>query len=172
MAEYIDRDKLVKELECGIRAGNYEKGYDGYAHINSIDDCVDTVKNFDKADVIPLDRIKKVREKIFENVYRYSGTGNEVLQSYCDGFNYCLKLIDNLIESADVISIPEGATNGDMIKAMFPDAKVNNTKYSYVVEVKLPYHSKYDTGLLFDKDWWNAPYKRGREEVRKNDLYR
>jgi hypothetical protein len=66
--------------------------------------------------------------------------------------------------TADVISIPEGATNGDVIKAMFPAAKVNNTKYSYVVEVKLPYHSKYDTGLLFDKDWWNAPYKRESEK--------
>jgi hypothetical protein len=28
----------------------------------------------------------------------------------------------------------------------------------------LPYHSKYDTGLLFDKEWWNAPYKRGSEK--------
>jgi hypothetical protein len=72
--------------------------------------------------------------------------------------------IINSLPTADVISIPEGATNGDMMKAMFPDAKVNNTKYSYVVEVKLPYHSKYDTGLLFDKDWWNAPYKRESEK--------
>lgn len=48
-----------------------------------------------------LDKVKKVREEIFENVYRYSGTGDEVLQSYCDGFNYCLKLIDNLIESEE-----------------------------------------------------------------------
>ena len=51
-------------------------------------------------------------------------------------------------------------TNGDMIMAMFPSAKVNVTKYSYVVEVKLPYHTERDTGLLFNRDWWNAPYKR------------
>jgi hypothetical protein len=44
-----------------------------------------------------LDKVKEVREEIFENVYRYSGTGDEVLQGYCDGFNYCLKLIDNLL---------------------------------------------------------------------------
>lgn len=56
------------------------------------------------------------------------------------------------------VEIPYNATNGDMIRAMFPDAKVNTTKYSYVVEVKLPYHTEHDTGLLFDKDWWNAPY--------------
>jgi hypothetical protein len=64
MAEYIDRDKLVKELECGIRAGNYEKGYDGYTHINSIDDCVDTVKYFDKADVVEREKIDKAIEEI------------------------------------------------------------------------------------------------------------
>ena len=50
MKEYIDREKLIKELECGIRAGNYEDGYENYTHINDVDDCVDTVKYFDKAD--------------------------------------------------------------------------------------------------------------------------
>ena len=28
MKEYINREKLIKELECGIRAGNYEDGYE------------------------------------------------------------------------------------------------------------------------------------------------
>jgi hypothetical protein len=51
-------------------------------------------------------------------------------------------------------------TNGDMIKAMFPQTSINY--YITCVEVKLEkYHGKYDTGLLFDKGWWNAPYKRG-----------
>jgi hypothetical protein len=59
------------------------------------------------------------------------------------------------------IPIPEGATNGDMIKAMFPNAKVRTIYYTYFVEVKLEYHSQYDPGLLFDKKWWNAPYKGG-----------
>lgn len=53
------------------------------------------------------------------------------------------------------------ATNGDMIKAMFPYAKIRTNYYTYCVEVKLEYHSQYDTGLLFDKEWWNAPYKKG-----------
>ena len=55
--------------------------------------------------------------------------------------------------------LPDNPTNGDMIKATFPDTKVNTTKYSYVVEVKLPYHTEHDTGLLFDRDWWDAPYR-------------
>lgn len=55
--------------------------------------------------------------------------------------------------------LTKNPTNGDVIKALFSDAKVNVTKYSYVVEVKLPYHTEYDTGLLFDREWWNSPYK-------------
>lgn len=43
----IDGSKLKVELECGIRAGNYERGYDRYAHINSMDDCVDAVEYAD-----------------------------------------------------------------------------------------------------------------------------
>jgi len=66
MAEYIDRDKLVKELECGIRAGNYEDGYEKYAHINSIDDCVDTVKDFDKADVVEREKIDKAIDEVYK----------------------------------------------------------------------------------------------------------
>lgn len=40
----IDASKLKVELECGIRAGNYEEGYEKYLHINSMDDCVDAVE--------------------------------------------------------------------------------------------------------------------------------
>ena len=64
MTEYIDREKLIKELECGIRAGNYEDGYENYMHINDVDDCVDTVKYFDKADVIEREKIDKAIEEI------------------------------------------------------------------------------------------------------------
>lgn len=43
----IDASKLKVELECGIRAGNYEEGYENYAHINSMDDCIDAVEYAD-----------------------------------------------------------------------------------------------------------------------------
>lgn len=43
----IDADKLKVELECGIRAGNYEEGYENYAHINNVDDCVECVRYAD-----------------------------------------------------------------------------------------------------------------------------
>lgn len=56
MADYINRDKVLVELECGIRAGNYEKGYEKYMHINSMDDCFDTVKYFDTVDVVEREK--------------------------------------------------------------------------------------------------------------------
>lgn len=42
-----DLDALEKEMINGIKAGNYEDGYDNYSHINNIDDCVECVKYAD-----------------------------------------------------------------------------------------------------------------------------
>lgn len=66
-----------------------------------------------------------------------------------------LETIENQSELKAIV-IPQNATNGDVIKAMFPHVKY----YMFCVEVKLEYDNQYDTGLLFDKKWWNTPYKR------------
>lgn len=42
-----DLDALEKEMVNGIRAGNYEEGYETFAHINNMDDCVECVKYAD-----------------------------------------------------------------------------------------------------------------------------
>ncbi len=42
-----DLDALEQEILNGIKAGNYEDGYDNYSHINNIDDCVDCVRYAD-----------------------------------------------------------------------------------------------------------------------------
>lgn len=42
-----DLDALEKEMVNGILAGNYEEGYEKYAHINDMDDCVECVKYAD-----------------------------------------------------------------------------------------------------------------------------
>lgn len=90
MSKYIDLD----QVEFLKTDGNKEFNH-------GVDCCINKLMKQECVQVIPLDKVKKVREKISENVYRYSGTGEEVLQGYCDGFNYCLKLIDNLIESEE-----------------------------------------------------------------------
>ena len=42
-----DLDTLEKEIVNGIRAGNYEEGYETFSHINDMDDCVECVKYAD-----------------------------------------------------------------------------------------------------------------------------
>ena len=54
MAEYIDREKVLIEMDCGIRAGNYEEGFENYQHVNCMDDCLDVVRYADTADVAPV----------------------------------------------------------------------------------------------------------------------
>ena len=49
------------------------------------------------------------------------------------------------------IEIPNGSTNGDVIKTLFPD-------YTYIGTCIL---DKYENILMHDinYNWWNAPYK-------------
>jgi hypothetical protein len=58
--------------------------------------------------------------------------------------------------SADVIPIPRGATNGDMIKAMFPNIEYGKDELGNVFII-----SSAQLGYIaLRESWWNAPYKR------------
>lgn len=62
------------------------------------------------------------------------------------------KLIDPL---RNVIPIPEGATNGDIIKAMFPNMNIQERNN---VSLDIKGQTIEFTGMAL-KEWWNAPYK-------------
>ena len=49
--------------------------------------------------------------------------------------------------------VPDNATNGDVIKAMFP-----NTTFS------MPYHQGLYDKIDISRSWWNAPYQKGGKE--------
>jgi hypothetical protein len=51
--------------------------------------------------VISLAKVKQARNEIWKKAYEYSGSGNEVIQAYCDGFKDSLKILDELIESEE-----------------------------------------------------------------------
>ena len=61
--------------------------------------------------------------------------------------------------------IPEGATNGDMIKAMFPNCKDWKARFEdndgEVYEVHFVQLPNSMTVNKYEESWWNAPYKRG-----------
>ena len=63
------------------------------------------------------------------------------------------------IDIYNAIIVPKGATNGDMIKAMFPNTEFKNdhdfTIWGYI--------NNGDCVARYGIDWWNAPYKRGNE---------
>ncbi len=61
-----------------------------------------------------------------------------------------------------VIPIPEGTTNADMIKTIFPDVKVKEKNNGYEV-----YFGVGTAIQFFNHQWWNAPYKAKSEEVEK-----
>lgn len=59
------------------------------------------------------------------------------------------------ISIIDGTPIPDNATNGDIIKAMFPDAEVilnrkNTISWMYKGMIK-----------TYPLNWWNAPYQKG-----------
>lgn len=57
------------------------------------------------------------------------------------------------------IIIPENATNGDMLKAMFPNLKIGVFRNEVDVE-------GLDTYSVFTRNWWDKPYyKKDRKEV-------
>lgn len=82
--------------------------------------------------------------EIYENANRKLNKSEITLGEY-------ERMIDPL---RNVIPIPEGATSGDMIKAMFPYGKYGtNGNEVHVFGVG-------GNGcLVFTLDWWNAPYK-------------
>lgn len=43
----ISRRALLEEIENGIKAGNYEEGYEEYSHINDMDDIIECIKYAD-----------------------------------------------------------------------------------------------------------------------------
>lgn len=64
------------------------------------------------------------------------------------------------IPPVPAIPIPEGATNGDVIKAVFPNASrtAENDNYVYIENLDSYIPQK------FFSNWWNSPYKRGDTE--------
>ena len=57
-----------------------------------------------------------------------------------------------------IIDIPDNATNGDVIKALYFDAKYD----TYFDFIAMTTHTERTVFMSrFDRDWWNAPYQKG-----------
>ena len=63
-----------------------------------------------------------------------------------------LKVLENCIE------IPNGTTNGDVIKTIFPNIEIEG------IGGEIKCIATQNGTSYFALDWWNAPYKKGGEE--------
>lgn len=59
----------------------------------------------------------------------------------------------------NAIIIPKGATNGDMIKAMFPNLIITVCSEAKPIPYVMVIGENYEYNLTYPLDWWNAPYK-------------
>ena len=81
-----------------------------------------------------------------------------------DEWNLPLGLVDALQNGKP---LPQSATNGDIIKFMFPDAQIDyHEKSEFVEEYITVYPKNCDTCQDYPKYWWNLPYK---EEGAENE---
>ena len=62
------------------------------------------------------------------------------------------------VPTIEAIPIPKGATNGDIIKAMFPNLTFEKTRVCVNDYVDLMMECL-EWDLYFATDWWNSPYK-------------
>ena len=59
------------------------------------------------------------------------------------------------VQIYNAVLVPENATNGDIIKAMFPFTESRLDEKTGITLVKW----EDGTTKCFKTDWWNAPYK-------------
>lgn len=78
-----------------------------------------------------------------------------------EDLNALNKNLEDIEKIEDIVVIRKGATNGDMIKAMFSNAEIIFENGSY--ETTVDWHTKTHRCHLFDNDWWNSPYRKEQE---------
>lgn len=89
---------------------------------------------------------------------------NKRFESSCTTECACCPYSDDncgLVHEADTVNaivIPEGATNGDVIKALFPNIKINDIDCLKMIYTGIDYKNMIGFNLDATKEWWNAPY--------------
>lgn len=93
MNDLISRKALLEEIENGIKAGNYEEGYEEYPHINDMDDILECIKYADSVQPKPkTDVLDKIRAEI-EDLADADAYGD-----YQQGFSYGLMRAIQIID--------------------------------------------------------------------------
>lgn len=84
--------------------------------------------------------------------------GNKAINEFVYEGRTLKEWID-LMASGKLVVTPDNATNGDVIKAVFPNIIV---EYGYGLAIGVDFGVGGERDL--SRDWWNAPYKVGDTE--------
>lgn len=92
------------------------------------------------------------KEDIIRNLkYTIEKHKNDRVDTF--GTNISTMCADILTVLDRCIEIPEGATNGDMIKAIFPNCVIDEDFGGAVI-------TNIDNKQYWRKEWWNSPYRK------------
>ena len=87
----------------------------------------------------------------------------EKSKDFTEGVEFVINMIDNA-PTVQAIPIPDNATNGDVIQAVFPDIEISDGKGLSKVYTGIPYGELIGANIDCMRDWWNKPYKRSDAE--------
>ena len=84
-------------------------------------------------------------------------------KGYKDGQEALAFHLELCKEEGSIITVPEGATNGDMIKAMFPNADITINEIWGTNGTVFVIFDNSNRVISLDLKWWNSPYRKEQE---------
>lgn len=97
-----------------------------------------------------------------KNLIRVEDAKLYLAKNYIGGKKSLGQCLDE-VPTVNAIEIPDNATNGDVIKALFSNVKTRDNSDDFIT-----YTFDGIVGTMVEKAWWNAPYKK-ESEVENND---
>lgn len=104
-------------------------------------------------------RVEKTPAKKINVCFAYNEDTQEIIltkDGVINRIDVSTLIAHNEKDDTETIFIPRNATNGDVIKAVFPDAEPIRT---HTDSVFIRAWKPFFVACEFDSKWWNAPYK-------------
>ena len=101
---------------------------------------------------IPDKTYSRIQGLVSSGYFDNQGIIKSVMEKVADGA-VLPKGHGDLKDAEAVLTIPDNPTNGDMIKALFPEDRITELNDCILV-----IGSEYQYQHHYPKDWWNAPY--------------
>ena len=108
--------------------------------------------------------LEEVKE-LDDSIYQYN-------TKYLEALDVAIKTLesnetipfDMELFQAGLMDMPEGMTNGQVIKALFPNIDVYDCKATLKIYTGIPFENLTGANIDCMKEWWNAPYKAESED--------